>query len=156
MLSSLDKKIICRLQDSIPVSPRPYKDIADDLGISEDELLDRIKYYNENGILKRIGAVLYHRKAGFKANAMVVWNVKSKDMNSIGKYMASISAISHCCSRKKSGEWKYELYTMVHAKSREKCNLIIKNIAANMEIEDYRILYSIKELKKTSMKYFEK
>lgn len=153
MLSSLDKKIICRLQNSIPVNIRPYKDIADDLGIGEDELLDRIRYYNKAGILKRIGVVLYHRKAGFKANAMVVWNVKAKDMDSIGKYMADIPAISHCCSRKKFGEWKYELYTMVHAKSREKCNKIIENISKNIGIQDYRILYSTRELKKTSVKY---
>ncbi|MBV4419527.1 Lrp/AsnC family transcriptional regulator [Clostridium tyrobutyricum] len=154
MLDKLDKKIICRLQNSIPVNSRPYKDIADDLGIGEDELLDRIRYYNKVGILKRIGAVLYHRRAGFKANAMVVWNVDKKDMDTIGGYMASIPEISHCCSRKKFGEWKYELYTMVHAKSREKCSTIIKNIANNTEIEDYRVLYSIRELKKTSVKYF--
>lgn len=154
MLSVFDKKIIRRLQESIPITATPYKDMANELNIDEGDLIDRIKYYNKTGILKRIGAILYHRRVGFKANAMVVWKVNERDINMFGNYMASFSEVSHCCQRKIFSFWNYQLYTMIHAKDREKCNNIIKNISYNTEIVDYKILYSTKELKKTSMKYF--
>ncbi|MHC6180144.1 siroheme decarboxylase subunit beta [Clostridium sp. JNZ X4-2] len=154
MLTDLDKKIIHRLQESIPITTDPYKNISEELGIDEDELINRMKYYNETGILKRVGAVLYHRRAGFKANAMVAWKVSKKDVDSVGNYMASLSYVSHCYERKVCDLWEYNLYTMIHARNREKCNEIIENISYKAGIEDYKVLYSIKELKKTSMKYF--
>lgn len=79
MISDFDKKIISRLQEDIPIITNPYKDIAKELSMDEDVLIDKIRNYSETGILKRIGAILYHRKAGFKANAMVVWKMMMKD-----------------------------------------------------------------------------
>lgn len=154
MLSTLDKKIIRRLQEDIPLTPHPYKDMADELNIDEDELISRIKKYKETGILKRISAILYHRQAGFKANAMVAWKVNNDNINSIGEYMASIPEISHCYQRIAYPFWDYNLYTMIHAKDVKKCNKIIKNLSDTTGITDYKVLYSTRELKKTSMKYF--
>lgn len=154
MLSPLDKKIIKRLQEDIPLTNCPYKDMAKELDIDEDELIARIKKYNETGILKRVSAILYHRQAGFNANAMVVWKVKNEDTHSIGKYMASIPEVSHCYERITYSFWDYNLYTMIHEKDIEKCNKIIENISDTTGITNYKILYSTRELKKTSMKYF--
>lgn len=154
MLDNFDKEIIRILQEDIPITANPYKEIADKLNISQDELIHKIKTYNETGILKRIGAILYHRKAGFNANAMVVWKINNEDLDNIGKYMASFSEVSHCYERKPCGSWDYNLYTMIHERDRESCNKIIEKIANAIGVESYRILYSSKELKKTSMKYF--
>lgn len=154
MINSLDKKIIRRLQESISITASPYEEIASELNINEDELIQRVKSYNKTGILKRIGAILYHRKAGFNANAMVVWKINNEDLDNIGKYMSSLSEVSHCYERKPCCSWDYNLYTMIHEKDRERCNKIIEKIARSIGVENYRILYSTKELKKTSMKYF--
>ena len=154
MLNSLDKKIIRRLQESICITAAPYEKIADELNMNEDELIQKNKTYNKAGILKRIGAILYHRKAGFSANAMVVWKINNEDLDSIGKYMASFSEVSHCYERKPCASWDYNLYTMIHEKDRESCNKIIEKIANTIGVKNYRVLYSTKELKKTSMKYF--
>lgn len=154
MLDSFDKKIIRRLQENISITATPYREIASELNITEDELINKIKTYNETGILKRIGAILHHRKAGFNANAMVVWKINNDELDKIGKHMASISEVSHCYERKPFGSWEYNLYTMIHEKDRESCNKIIEKIAIDIGIDNYRILYSTKELKKTSMKYF--
>jgi DNA-binding Lrp family transcriptional regulator len=154
MLSPLDKKIIRRLQGDIPLTAYPYKDMAKELDIDEDELISRIKKYNETGILKRISAILYHRQAGFNANAMVVWKVNNEDICSIGEYMSSIPEVSHCYERITYSFWDYNLYTMIHHKNIEKCNEIIQNISTTTGITDYKVLYSTRELKKTSMNYF--
>jgi DNA-binding Lrp family transcriptional regulator len=155
LIDSLDKKIICRLQDNISITSNPYEEIASELNINENELLSRLKTYRKTGILKRIGAILYHRKAGFAANAMVVWKIDDKNLDEIGKYMASIREVSHCYERKLCASWNYNLYTMVHEKDRESCNKIIENIAEAVGVKEYKILYSTRELKKTSVRYFD-
>jgi DNA-binding Lrp family transcriptional regulator len=154
MIENLDKKIIRRLQENISITEHPYKEIADEFSLSEDELIDKIKSYNKAGILKRIGAILYHRKAGFKANAMVVWKIEDNNLDQVGKYIASIDKVSHCYERKPCSAWNYNLYTMIHEKDRESCDKVIQSIAENIRVENYKVLYSTKELKKTSMKYF--
>jgi len=154
MLDNIDKKIIRRLQEEIPITSTPYKDMAIELDMDEDELINKIEKYNKNGILKRVSAILYHRKAGFKANAMVVWKVDKNDVDSIAKYMISVAEISHCYEREICSSWNYNLYTMIHGKNKEICTEIIQSISNATGIVDYKILYSTKELKKTSMKYF--
>lgn len=154
MFKTLDKEIILKLQENIPLSSTPYKDMADELNLNEDEFINRLQSYIKYGILKRIGAIIYHRKAGFKANALVVWKINTKDLDRIGEYLISIPEISHCYERKACASWNYNLYTMIHEKDRESCNNIIANIATAISCTNYKILYSTKELKKTSMKYF--
>ena len=129
MLDDTDKKIIGRLQEEIPITATPYKDMAIELNIDEDELINKIKKYNKTGILKRVAGILYHRKAGFKANAMVVWKVDKKDIDSIAKYMISITEISHCYEREICSSWNYNLYTMIHGKNKEICMGIIQDIS---------------------------
>ncbi|MFW2491593.1 Lrp/AsnC family transcriptional regulator, partial [Clostridium chromiireducens] len=150
MIEDLDKEIIRKLQEDIYITPTPYKDMAKDLNMNEDELLYKIKTYNKCGILKRIGAILYHRNAGFKANAMVVWKIDDHNLDKIGAYITSISEVSHCYERKPCASWDYNLYTMVHEKDRVSCNKLIEKIANTIGCANYKILYSTRELKKTS------
>lgn len=154
MLSELDKKIIRALQEDLPLTSEPYQDIATNLGTTEEELLEKINLFIEQGIIRRFGAAIRHREAGFTANAMVVWNVEDDRTIEIGKKMASFSEVSHCYERPRYPDWPYNLFTMVHGKSREECEQIAKKIANVIDVTNYRLLFSTDELKKTSMKYF--
>lgn len=155
MDNSLDRAIVRKLQENLPLVPEPYKSIADELGISEQELLIRIKELRERKMLRRVGAILHHRTAGFKANAMVVWNVPIDKIRDVANIMISFPEVSHCYERKVMSNWPYNVYTMVHSESFEKCEAIILKIAHSAGIDTYEVLYSTRELKKSSMKYFE-
>ncbi|MDR5659659.1 Lrp/AsnC family transcriptional regulator [Serpentinicella sp. ANB-PHB4] len=153
-LTKTDKKIISMLQEDLPLSPTPYKDIALNLGISEDYLLKKINNYLELGIIRRFGATLKHREIGFKSNAMVVWIVPDHLVSKVGKQMAAFKAVSHCYQRPTYPDWPYNLFTMIHGQTKEECIAISKEISNNIQVFEYKLLFSTQELKKTSMQYF--
>ena len=155
MLTDLEKKIIALLQTDIPVVKRPFLEMAQQIGITEDEFLSVLKNLNDQGIIRRFGATLKHQKSGFKANAMVAWKVDEDRVEKIGNIMATFQEITHCYRRNPTPDWKYNLYTMVHAADEDECYAIVKNISKAVGEDDYTLLFSRKELKKTSMKYFE-
>lgn len=154
ILTELEKKVIASIQGDIPVTERPYLDIAESLGITEDMLLETLQNLCKRGIIRRFGATLRHQKSGFEANAMVAWQVNEEDIDSVGKTMASFRQISHCYRRNPSEEWPYNLYTMIHARDEESCREIARQLSAETAIDTYAILFSRRELKKTSMQYF--
>jgi DNA-binding Lrp family transcriptional regulator len=141
MLTELDKRIIASIQGDIPITERPYFDIAEHLGISE-------------GVIRRFGATLRHQKSGYESNAMVAWQVDEKDIDTIGERIAAFSSVSHCYRRSPKGDWPYNLYTMIHAKDEASCLELARNISTETSIDKYTILFSREELKKTSMEYF--
>lgn len=153
-LTSEDKQIIRALQEDLPDTIKPYRTLALKLGISEKKLLEKISLYLEKGVLRRIGAVVRHQKVGYKHNMMVVWRVPDQLVSPIGQNMAQYPEITHCYERATSSEWPYNLFTMVHGTSREGCESFIRKLSQENEIADYQILKSLKELKKSSMKYF--
>ncbi len=148
------KQILLKLQDGLPLVPEPYKAIANDIGISEKELLDYIKELKDKKTLRRIGAVLNHRSVGFLANAMVVWLVPDDRIKEVTDIMISFPQVSHCYEREVLNNWKFNIYTMIHSVSFDLCDDIIKKISQKTHINNYEVLYSTKELKKSSMKYF--
>lgn len=154
MVDELDKKIIGLLQKDIPVAPRPYKIIADQLGVEEDEILKRIETMVKKGVIRRFGATLYHQEAGFSANAMVAWVIPEDKIDETGRTMAGFREVTHCYHRRPQRDWKYSLYTMIHGDSREECYKIAKKMSEKTGINDYSLLFSEKEFKKTSMEYF--
>ncbi|AKL96804.1 transcriptional regulator AsnC family [Clostridium aceticum] len=153
-LTELDKKIIRLLQEEIPLAPEPYKVIAEILEIEEAELLKKIQEYREKGILRRVGAVLRHRKAGFTANAMVVWEVEPHRTKEVGDRMATFSEVTHCYERPTYHNWPYNLFTMIHGTNQEVCYEIAEELSQAVDVKNYKLLFSSEELKKTSMKYF--
>lgn len=154
MLDKLDKAIIRKLQKDLPLVSSPFKSAAEELGIGEEELLDRIRKLSHKRILRRLGAVLHHRNAGFAANAMVIWNVPENQIDEAANRMSAFPWVSHCYQRTTFPGWPYNLFTMVHAKSLDECEGLIAQAAEAVQIQDYEVLYSQKELKKSSMKYF--
>jgi DNA-binding Lrp family transcriptional regulator len=154
MLTELEKRIIASIQKDMPVVERPYLKIAQDLGISETELLENLKALCERGVIRRFGATLRHQRAGFKANAMVAWKVDENRIEDVGQKMASFAQVSHCYRRNPTEAWPYNLYTMVHAKDEQACREIARQMSHVTSVKDYSLLFSREELKKTSMVYF--
>lgn len=155
MLSDLDVQIIKELQNGLPLAGRPYKIIGDRLKMSEEELIKRVRVLIENGIIRRFGAAVRHQDLGFKANAMVVWDVPDDNINDVGGKMAGFREVTHCYQRPRYPKWPYNLFTMVHGRSREECAKIAGEISQAVGISGYELLFSTAELKKISMRYFE-
>lgn len=153
-ISELDKAIIRELQEDLPLEKRPYQKIADKLGISEEKLLNRLNDLKEEGKLRRIGVILYHRKSGYEFNGMVAWIVPPQRREELGELMATYEEISHVYERPTYPDWPYSLFSMVHGQSEADVKKVAKDIAKKTGIDDYKILYSTEELKKVSMKYF--
>lgn len=154
MLTELEKKVISSIQGDMPVTKNPYGQLAETIGITEDEFLETLQGLSEQGIIRRFGATLRHQKSGFKANAMIAWQADEDKVEDIGSTMAGFKEVSHCYRRNPASDWPYNLYTMVHAKSEEECYETARQISSKTGVEKYSLLFSKKELKKTSMKYF--
>ena len=153
-LSEDDKKIIKRLQGDMTVSQTPYQDVVNETGVPAGLLLERIAFFQASGILKRLSAVIRHQSVGFMANAMVVWHVPSQDISRVGALFAEQTFVSHCYQRDSFPDFPYTVYTMVHAKSKEECISHTETLSRLAGISDYKTLFSLKELKKSSMDYF--
>jgi DNA-binding Lrp family transcriptional regulator len=154
MLTDLEKKIIAAIQGDMPIAARPYNHIAGQLGITEEQLLRTLKDLVGRGVIRRFGATLRHQKSGFKANAMTAWKVAEERVDEVGRIMAGFKEVSHCYRRDPSQAWPFNLYTMIHGKDEAHCRRIAEQIAAKADIREYQLLFSRRELKKTSMTYF--
>jgi DNA-binding Lrp family transcriptional regulator len=154
MLDDLDKKIIVVMQEEFPLVSEPYLEIAEKLGISEDELLKRLKGYYQSGKIRKMGAVLRHREVGYAANALCAWIVPEERIKEIGEMLAKDTVVSHCYARVSQPDWPYNFYTMLHAHTREQCKVIAQEIAERVGIQEYIMLFSTREWKKISMQYF--
>ena len=155
MPNDLEKKLIAALQGDIPVSPRPYLDIAEMIGVEEKTVIAVLKDLCQRGVIRRFGATLRHQKSGFNANAMVAWQVDESLVDSVGEKVAAYDAVTHCYRRDPAPDWPYNLYTMVHASDEAECREIAQKISEDTGIADYTMLFSRRELKKTSMQYFD-
>lgn len=155
-LDSLDREIINALSGDMSHSKRPYKDIADRLGATEEEALQRIRAYMEEGLLRRLGAMIAHRVAGVDANGMIVWDVPESRVEEIGPKLAAAREVTHCYARKRAPDWPYNLYAMVHARNRSDCERVARRLAREVGIDRYKLVFSTREFKKTSPRYFVK
>lgn len=153
-LSEKDIIIIRALQDNLDLVHKPFKNIADRLNISQTELFDSINKFLESGIMRRFAALLNHRSAGFLSNAMVVWNVNEESIDRYGEFISKYKAVSHCYRRAVYPNWQYQLYSMIHADTKEKCDGIINDIANKIDYNEHKTIYSIKEYKKERVRYF--
>ena len=153
-IEEIDKKIVRLLQGEFPLVAEPYKELAAEIGITEEELLARISAMREDKKIRKMGAVLRHREVGFTANSLCVWNVPDARVDEVAKRMAEHPRVSHCYDRNREADWQYNLYTMIHGYSRAECEDIATELAAATGIAARRMLYTKREWKKTSMKYF--
>ena len=153
-LTEIDKRIIHELQQDLPVISRPFAEVAEKVGINETQLLEKVREFLANGTIRRFGATLRHQRSGFEANAMVVWEVAPERAEEVGAIFASFREVSHCYQRPALPSWPYRIFTMIHGSSREVCEEIAQRLADAAGLENYQLLFTEEELKKTTMAYF--
>jgi siroheme decarboxylase len=149
-----DIAVIRALQGDMPVIPEPYAPAAAELGIPQDRFLEHLSGMQERGLLRRVAAILFHRRAGFSANGMGVWNVPDEQILDVGRQMAAVRGISHCYQRPTYEDWPYSVFTMAHGRSKEECDAILDSIAETHGITERATLYSSTEFKKIRLLYF--
>jgi DNA-binding Lrp family transcriptional regulator len=151
-----DVALIKALQGPMAAVERPYDEAASELSISTGELLERLRGMVDRKILRRVAAILFHRRAGFSANGMGVWKVPEEKILEVGGRMASFRGISHCYQRPTYEDWPYSVFTMAHGRSKEECDAILDSIAEDcgMGPDDRATLYSSTEYKKIRLHYF--
>jgi DNA-binding Lrp family transcriptional regulator len=150
----LDVAVIRATQGDLPVVSEPYAQAARELGMSTEALLEHLRGMQERGLLRRVAAILYHRRAGFSANGMGVWKVPPERIAELGPRMAAFRGISHCYQRPTYEDWPYSVFTMAHGRSKEECDAILDAIAEQTGIEGRATLYSSTEFKKIRLLYF--
>ena len=147
-------KFIKLLQMDMNFVSEPFKSIVDELNVSYEELFSVIEDFTNSGVMRRFASILNHRKAGFSANAMVVWEINPSKAQEIGEIAASFSAVSHCYLRPQYTNWKYNLFTMIHGKTTEDTQQTINAIEKAIEYRNKMALYSSREFKKVRIIYF--
>jgi DNA-binding Lrp family transcriptional regulator len=150
----LDIAVIRALQGDMPVVQEPYAAAASQLGLTQERFLDHLAGMQERGLLRRVAAILYHRRAGFSANGMGVWQVPDEQIYEIGCRMAAVRGISHCYQRPTYADWPYSVFTMAHGRSKEECDAVLDAIAEQTGIHERATLYSSTEFKKIRLLYF--
>jgi DNA-binding Lrp family transcriptional regulator len=151
----LDRAVIRATQGDLPIVSRPYVAAAQELGMSVEALVEHLGGMVERRLLRRVAAILFHRRAGFSANGMGVWKVPEERVMEAGGRMAAFRGISHCYQRPTYGDWPYQLFTMAHGRSKEECDAILDAVAADVGcIEQRSTLYSSTEFKKVRLLYF--
>ena len=152
----LDVAVIRALQGPMEATDRPYDSAAQEVGMDTGALLQHLQGMVERKILRRVAAILYHRRAGFSANGMGVWRVPEDQILEVGARMAAIRGISHCYQRPTYADWPYSVFTMAHGRSKEECDAILDGIADEHDLhgDDRAVLYSSTEFKKVRLHYF--
>ena len=155
MLDDIDREIIQATQAGLPLTPEPYQALAEQLGLSADEVMQRLSAMQDSGIIRRIGAVPNHYKLGYRFNGMTVWNVPDDKIDTLGQQVGQLAFVSHCYHRPRHlPEWPYNLFAMVHGKTQQDVDLQIQQIAEvlgdNKQGSD--VLYSTAILKKTGFR----
>lgn len=154
-MDAIDRSIVVACQAGLPLLPRPYHHIAEQLGIAAEEVMQRLRTMQENGMVRRMGVVPNHYALGYRANGMTVWNVDDAQIERLGQEVGALSFVSHCYQRPRAlPEWPYNLFAMVHAQTRaevEQKAALIAQLLGDF-VQEKSILYSKRILKKTGMR----
>ncbi len=149
-----DKKYIRELQKDLEITERPFLKAVQNLGITEEQILEKAKYYEEIGVMRRFAAILRHREVGFLANGMIVWKVPEERIEQVGIQLGAFPQVSHCYQRPVYPDWPYNVFSMIHCKSNDDAQKIAREIQDQIDVHDYKILFSSREFKKTRVEYF--
>ena len=153
-LSESEKSVVRKLQGNLPVTEAPFADLAHELDREETALLDLLKTWKLRGVLRRIGIILRHRKAGFVANGMCVWRVDSGDIERAGRALAAAHEVTHCYERPSFPGFPFNLFAMIHARQREVAHSTFRRLSQEVGLHEGRILMSVREFKKSSPVFF--
>jgi len=147
-----DQAILRAAQEGIPVVKEPFAGIAREAGISQDEVIARLKRLISNGVIKRLGISINQRKVGIVANAVVAWRVPQEQVERVGKMLSSYKEVTHCYERVTiPGKWEHNLFTVIHGYNRESVEEMAKRLSEVVGISDYLVLFSNEQFKRTSV-----
>ena len=156
-VTELDRQLLAAIQGGLPLDPHPYAVIGATIGLDEHAVIERIQNLQHHGIIRRMGIIVHHRPLGYQANAMVVWNLPSEQIEAFGNRVSPLEFVTLCYQRRaKLPLWPYTLYTMIHGKDREsvlKHVETLKSLAATEEV-DYQVLFSNRRFKQQGARYF--
>ena len=153
-IDEIEKRAFKVASGDLPAVERPFDVWAEMIGVSVSDLLSILKKGVKDGKIRRFGAVLSHRKAGIRNNAMVAWKVPDDDVDRVGAEMARFGEVTHCYLREATENWPYNVYTMIHEKTEEGLLKVVEEISRKTGVSEFSVLETIKELKKTSPDYF--
>lgn len=156
-LNICEKEVLDRvhkLQVDMPMVTQPLKELAGKLKLTEKEIVTRTKNWHNTGLLRRLGVFIRHQKAGFRANGMSVWIVPKDQVINVGQLMTTFPQVGHCYQRPTFPDWPYNMFAMIHERSRNAVMQVVQKISSTTGIKKYDILFTEKEFKKNSMKYF--
>ena len=161
VFDALDRAIIKLMQGDLPLVSHPFKELADEFGISEDKVLRRIEMLRDVKVIRRIGATINHQQAGYTVNVMTAWNAEPREgetrksaLNRVGKTLAANPCVTYCYARHTVSGWEWPVFAMLHAKSEEEMNGAIKQLMQKVGTADVRIMKVVREWKKSSRQYF--
>ncbi len=149
-----DKNFIRELQKDMEIIDEPFVKAANNLGITENELFEKMKYYEEIGVMRRFAAILRHRQVGFTANGMIVWKVPEDRISEVGEKLGAFPQVSHCYERPTYSDWPYNVFSMIHCKTHDEAHEMAKTIQDQIKVPEYQILFSSREFKKIRVEYF--
>ena len=153
VLSAADRLIINELQQDLPLTPSPFDVMAKKLGMEVDNFLSSCESLRQNGVIRRYGASVNHRRAGYSANAMACWRVAPERVDAAGAELAAHARVSHCYERQTGALWRHNLFAMIHGVTPEDCMMIVRSAAIANELDDSVVLFSTREIKKTRVRY---
>ena len=149
-----DKDFIRELQKDMEIIDEPFVKAANNLGITENELFEKMKQYEDTGVMRRFAAILRHRKVGFTANGMIVWKVPEDRISEVGEKLGAFPQVSHCYERPTYPDWPYNVFSMIHCKTHDEAHEMAKTIQKQINVPEYQILFSSREFKKIRVEYF--
>ena len=147
--------IIRALQGGLSLSDEPFEEIARNAGVSLEDLLNQLREWQSDGTIRRFGVILRHHRAGYDANTMVAWDVPDDQIESFSEAAVSFRNVSHCYQRPRFAGFRYNLYTMIHGKSRDDCEAVARSIEGRSGIHIYAVLNTTAEYKKSSPIYYQ-
>ncbi len=138
VLNETDQRLVAAIQDGLPLVSRPYAELGEQLGIGEDEVVERISTMQRKGIIRRFGVVVRHRELGFTANAMVVWDIPDTDVDRVADRLSGQPCVSLCYQRpRRLPDWPYNLFCMIHGRSRDGVLASLERLVAELELESF-------------------
>lgn len=151
-MDNINLKVLRATEDGIPLINEPFVEVAKKIGISEDEVITRLKKLKNNGTVKRFGASINHRKLGAVAKAVVVvWKIPQNLVKTVGSHISTFNAVTHCYIRRTiPGKWEYNLFTVIHGHDFEAVKQLVKKLSETTGIKDYAVLFGTKEFKRAS------
>ena len=146
-----DNRIIRCLHRGLAIESRPFLTLAQELGTTEDELLEVIRSLIADGVIRRYGAVVRHEQVGYSSNVLVAWKIPEERIDEFEAVIRDLTEVSHGYERVSYPEWRYNVYTMIHGHSKDECLDAVERISSAIKIKDYVLLFTEREFKKLKL-----